>query len=155
MNHALTVTNDLCETHVSFVTLICCVPEDGLQRDNALKGQEGFMEEFFYRTDLVCHAGQGRGGTLPLDCGGTISFSGIGIFRGNLAKGYQQCDATQMHSVFAQFSGSQGSKEKSPAIGQQVRQSLALALKEAHQQKNQVVVISGSHILSGRKRLWR
>jgi hypothetical protein len=143
-NHALTVTHDLCATHNSFATLICCVLDDGLQRDNALKGREGFVEEFFYRTDLVCHAGQGCGGTLPLDCGGTISFSGIGIFRENISKGYQQCDTMQMHLVFAQLSKPQGSTIESSVIGHQVRKSIAIALKGAHQQKNQVVVLLGS-----------
>ena len=79
-NFALTVVQELCADHNTFATLICCAPDDGLQRDKAVKGQEGFLEELFYRTDLICHAGHGCGGTLPVDCGATVSFSGIGVF---------------------------------------------------------------------------
>ena len=104
LNHALTVTHDLYETHGSFVTLICCASEDGLQRDNVLMGQEGFQEEFFYRTDLVCHARHGCGGTLPSDHGRVVACSGIGIFRRNSAKGYIQCETAQTHFVLAQVS---------------------------------------------------
>ena len=74
------VVQEVCAGHNTSATLICCIPDDGLQRDKAIKGQGGFVEELFYRTDLICHAGQGCGGTLPVDCGGTVSFSGIGIF---------------------------------------------------------------------------
>ena len=120
---------------------MCCAPDDGLQRDKAVKGQEGFLEELFYRTDLICHAGQGCGGTLPVDCGGTVSFSGIGIFREGVSKGYQSCDTTQVQLVLAQYTRHPGGTLNMSNIGAQLRKSIALALREARKQKNPVVVI--------------
>ena len=134
---------ELCADHNTFAILICCAPDDGLQRDKAIKRQEGFFGRVVlpYR---LCHAGQGCGGTLPVDCGGTVSFSGIGVFRESVSKGYQSCVATQMHLVLAQYSRHPGSTSGIPNITAQVRKSIALALKEAHKQKNSVVVISSS-----------
>ena len=73
-----------------------------------------------------------------------VSFAGIGIFRKYHAKGYRQCETAQTHLVLAQVSDIQRGKDAVPTVGQQVQKSIALALRETHQQKNQAVVISGS-----------
>ena len=117
---ALTMVQELCAGHNTSATLICCAPDDGLQREKAIKGQEGFLEELFYRTDLVCHAGQGCGGTLPVECGETVSFSGIGIFREGVSKGYQSCDTTQIQLVLAQDTRHPGGTLKVVDIGAQL-----------------------------------
>ena len=75
---------------------------------------------------------------------GTVSLSGVSIFREGVSKGYQQCDATQMHLVFAQYSHSPGGTHEVSNIGAQLRKSIALALREARKQKNSVVVISSN-----------
>jgi len=144
-NFALTVVQEVCSGHNTSASLICCAPDDGLQRDKAIKGQEGFLEELFYRTDLIRHAGQGCGGTLPFDCGGTVSFPGVGIFREGVSKGYQSCDTTQVHLVLAQHTRHSGGTSKISDVDAQLRKSIALALREARKQKDSVVVIS-SHV---------
>ena len=73
-----------------------------------------------------------------------MSLSGIGIFRDGVSKGYQPCDATQMHLVLAQYSHSSGGTLEASSIGAQLRKSIALALRETHKQKNSAVVISSN-----------
>ena len=73
-NFALTVVQEICSSHDTSASLICCAPDDGLQRDRAIRGMEGFLEELYYRTDIICHAGQGCGGNSLLKTGGPSHF---------------------------------------------------------------------------------
>jgi hypothetical protein len=143
-NFALTVVQELRANYNTSAALICCAPDDGLPREKVASGQDGFLEELFYRTDLMCHAGQGCGGTLPIGYGGTVSLSGVSIFREGVSKGYQQCEAMQMHLVLAQHSHSSGGTHEVSNIGAQLRKSIAFALREARKEKNSAVVISGN-----------
>jgi len=135
---------ELRANHNTSAALICCAPDDGLPREKVASGLDGFLEELFYRTDLMCHAGQGCGGALPIGYVGTVSLSGVSIFREGVSKGYQQCEALQMHLVLAQHSPSSGGTYEASNIGAQLRKSIALALREARKEKNSAVVISGN-----------
>ena len=63
-----------------------------------------------------------------------------------MSKGYQQCEATQMHLVVAQHSLSSGGTQEASNTSAQLRKSIALALRAAHKEKNSALVISGSCI---------
>jgi len=143
-NFALTVVQELSASFDASMAFVCCAPDSGLPRDKAASGQNGFLEELFYRTDLACHAGHGCGGTLADRCGGALSFPGVSIFREGVSKGYQQCGVAQMHLVLAQHSSSSGGTQETSSIDVQLRKSIALALRTAHKGKNSALVISGS-----------
>ena len=131
-NFALTMVQELTASHDASLAFVCCAPDSGHPRDKASSGQNGFLEELFYRTDLACHAGHGCGGTLSGSCGGTLSFPGVSIFREGVSKGYQQCEVAQMHLVLAQHSFQSGGTQEAAKIKEQLRKSIALALRAAH-----------------------
>ena len=93
---------------------------------------------------------------LVRDAGGHCLWTAGGLLRSQALEFSEEISRKDIGSatppklnlVFAKFSESVGEKKESSILKQQVRQSVTMALKEAHQQKNQVIVISGSVVSS-------
>jgi hypothetical protein len=116
-NHALTAAADLTRTYGGNPSVIFGMLRRQITSRGAREGQQGRLEEFFYRTDFTRHNVTRDADTLEAfhGYGHAVGHPGVAVFRGSCSEGYMKYDtAVQINLVMAFMStkASEGDKQK-------------------------------------------
>ena len=108
-------------------------------------GQQGRLEELFYRTDFVRHNILKNDDKSYRGCGHVVGHPRVAIFRGSCNEGYMKYDSSVQINLITAFMSTraQGGDEHKMTRHNDMQQSYLLALDDAMANKSSSLIMSG------------